>query len=224
MHNVSPPPRRTRIWSWAPWLAVLAGGVALHAWSPAQSPEVHVVTVPTAPVVVTQAASPEQGTETFSVSEDTPRVHGEDCERRTRRRHRRHRRHRSIERDLSAADSAVDCHLGKHWVCTVERDFVQALIHEPGDLAKQARFVPSQKDGQTVGFKLYGIRKGSLFEALQFENGDLIVRVDDVPMTDLKDAVEHIGELKAALERGPLTLDVVVVRKGVELIHTVKLD
>lgn len=220
MNNVSPPPPKTRLWTWAPWLAVLAAGVCVHAYVPAQPPTVHVIPIPTPPTVVTVDSSTDEVSETFEVTDDTT---SQGCERRRERRKHRKRRHRSRSSAAEPAPSIdVECHLKRHWVCTVDRQ--DALGLTPERLTHSARIVPSKKDGQIVGLKLYGIREGSLLHALQFRNGDLVVDIGGVPITDHDRVIEHVLDLKAELEHGPLQFDVQVVRKGVRLAQTLKFE
>lgn len=44
--------------------------------------------------------------------------------------------------------------------CTVPRKTFEALLADPAELVKQARVVPYLQDGQTRGFKLFGIPGG----------------------------------------------------------------
>ncbi|MGB1275869.1 MAG: hypothetical protein ACPG77_08970, partial [Nannocystaceae bacterium] len=74
--------------------------------------------------------------------------------------------------------------------CTVERAFVEKLLKNPMALAKQARVIPSIKDGENRGFKFYGIRKGSLPRLLNLKNGDLLTSVNG---TDLKTVDQAMG-------------------------------
>ena len=60
---------------------------------------------------------------------------------------------------------------------------VQGLLGDLGSVARSARIIPHYKDGKMLGFKLFGIRKGSLFPLLGFKNGDVIISLGGVPMT-----------------------------------------
>jgi type II secretory pathway component PulC len=84
----------------------------------------------------------------------------------------------------------------------------------------QARIVPSQKDGKPNGFKLYGIRRSSLYGSLGIRNGDLLQKVNGHPLTTPEEALEVYQQVKNAgiitvelLRRGqPVTLVYKIIR------------
>lgn len=104
--------------------------------------------------------------------------------------------------------------------CTIDQAFVDAALANPASLAKQARVVPAMRDGVTSGYKLYGIRPGSLPKALGLKNGDLIRSVNGHPLTTLDETMKLYTKLRVEktfiLEidrRGsPLTLTIEIVR------------
>jgi type II secretory pathway component PulC len=69
--------------------------------------------------------------------------------------------------------------------------------------------MPSVKDGETRGFKFYGIRPGSLPKLLNIKNGDLITSVNG---TDLK-SVDGAMSLYTKLRRAS-NLSITIERKG----------
>lgn len=102
--------------------------------------------------------------------------------------------------------------------CTVERAFIESLMANPAMLAKQARVVPSQRDGVVRGFKLYGIRRGTLPKLLGMKNGDMIVAINGEKLSSIDKVMELYTKLRRAshlefeLERkgSPLTLQLEV--------------
>ena len=58
-----------------------------------------------------------------------------------------------------------------------------------------ARVVPSQRDGTLLGYKLYGIRKGSMLDALGFVNGDLVQSIGGVSVADQLALMEIVADL-----------------------------
>ena len=74
-------------------------------------------------------------------------------------------------------------------MCTVERSFVNKVVANPALLAKQARVVPSRKNGETRGYKLYGIRRGTLPKLLGFRNGDMIAEINGHQLTSIDEAM-----------------------------------
>jgi len=114
-------------------------------------------------------------------------------------------------------DLAVDC--TGEGRCTIARGELERLLENPAQLTRQARIMPSVKDGVTRGLKLYGIRPNSLPRALGFKNGDLLVAINDQSMT----TPEHALEAYAALRKAD-TLKFAIDRKGEPLTLTLKIE
>lgn len=108
---------------------------------------------------------------------------------------------------IEGADDAIKCPTEN--TCTVERSFVESLMSNPAALAKQARIVPSQKDGETQGFKFYGIRRGSLPKLLGLKNGDMLTEVNGEEVKSVDQAMALAMKLRRAQN-----LSVTLVRKG----------
>lgn len=85
-------------------------------------------------------------------------------------------------------------------------------------ILNSAHLVPESVDGKTIGFKIYGISAGSLFEKIRLENGDVITNVNGVNLEDpsqgfkiyeeLQDESEITLQIKRAGEQ--MTIKVVV--------------
>jgi type II secretion system protein C len=108
---------------------------------------------------------------------------------------------------IEGAENAIKCDSENS--CTIERAWLEGVLSNPASLAKQARVMPSVKDGETRGFKFYGIRPGSLPKLLNIKNGDLITSVNG---TDLK-SMDGAMSLYAKLRRAN-NLSVTIERKG----------
>ncbi|MCY1008855.1 hypothetical protein OV079_25520 [Nannocystis pusilla] len=81
---------------------------------------------------------------------------------------------------LAIPDGAVRC--AEPGRCVVDLGFYQTLRYNPSLLANEAHILPSIKDGQPRGLKFYGIRPGSLPGLLGLKNGDLLTRLNGVPI------------------------------------------
>jgi hypothetical protein len=103
--------------------------------------------------------------------------------------------------------------------CTITRATIHAMMTDPGALARQARVMPSIKDGVTRGFKFYGIRPGSLPKAIGMRNGDLLTAINDLPLTSADGALEAVGRLRRVDE-----LRLSIERKGEPVTVVVKID
>ena len=60
------------------------------------------------------------------------------------------------------------------------------------------RIVPGFRNGHGVGFRLFGIRKDSIYSALGFENGDTITRINGLRINSAERALEIYTHLKDA--------------------------
>ncbi len=106
---------------------------------------------------------------------------------------------------IPGAEDSINC--PSENLCVVERAFVEQLMANPAALAKQARIVPA-KDGE-VGFKFYGIRRGSLPKLLGLKNGDKLVAVNGEELAGIDQAMSLYTKLRRASN-----LSVTIERKG----------
>lgn len=109
------------------------------------------------------------------------------------------------ENSIPGAEDSINC--PSENLCVVERAFVEQLMANPAALAKQARIVPA-KDGE-VGFKFYGIRRGSLPKLLGLKNGDKLVAVNGEELAGIDQAMSLYTKLRRASN-----LSVTIERKG----------
>ena len=72
------------------------------------------------------------------------------------------------------------------------------LKNELNKILMQAAAVPALKDGRVVGFTLWEIEKGSIYEKLGFKNGDTITSINDNRLVDAGQAVKVLVSLKKA--------------------------
>ncbi len=108
---------------------------------------------------------------------------------------------------IEGAKDAIKCESEN--ACTIDRAWLEGVLSNPASLTKQARMMPSVKDGETRGFKFYGIRPDSLPKLLNIKNGDLITSVNG---TDLK-SMDGAMSLYAKLRRAS-NLQITIERKG----------
>ncbi len=91
----------------------------------------------------------------------------------------------------------------------IERSTVNNALGNLNDLAMQARIVPSFKNGQANGFKLFSIKPDSLYSQIGIQNGDVIQRINGLDINSPDKALEAYGKLKSAN-----ALDLSVERNG----------
>lgn len=65
-------------------------------------------------------------------------------------------------------------------------------------LARSARIVPSARNGQPNGFKLYAIRPGSLYSLIGMQNGDTIHAINGHAITTPDKALEVYTKVRTA--------------------------
>lgn len=94
--------------------------------------------------------------------------------------------------ELDALAAATQC---KATRCTIPRARWEAALANPMELAKSARLVPATKDGRTIGFKLFGIRSGSIASLLGFQNGDLVTSIAGKPLDGAEAAMQVFESL-----------------------------
>jgi general secretion pathway protein C len=91
----------------------------------------------------------------------------------------------------------------------VDRSLVNNLLANPMSVARGARIVPSVKDGQPNGFKLYAIRPNSVYAKLGMRNGDTISSVNGFDLSSPDKALEVYTKVREASN-----LSVSVIRRG----------
>ena len=73
------------------------------------------------------------------------------------------------------------------------------------ELFTQLRAVPNQDGGKTNGFKVFAIKRGSLFQKIGLENNDVVERVNGVDLNDPTRAMSLFQELQG---QSRLTVDI----------------
>jgi general secretion pathway protein C len=77
------------------------------------------------------------------------------------------------------------------------------------DLFTQLRAVPNAENGKTNGFRVFAIKRGSLFQKIGLENNDVVQRVNGIELNDPARAMALFQELQ-----GQARLSVDIVRGG----------
>lgn len=113
----------------------------------------------------------------------------------------------AAQRELAIPDSAIRCSEPRR--CAVSRSFLDTLFANPSLLAGQARVMPSIRDGEARGFKLYGLRPEGIARRLGLANGDLLRGVNGEPLLTMEHAMSAVSRL-----RHSRTLDLDIERKG----------
>lgn len=102
--------------------------------------------------------------------------------------------------------------------CKVERAYFDELVGDTATFTKQARIVPHLRDEVVIGYKLYGIRRGSIAKSVGLKNGDLVRKINGEPLGAIDDALRLFTKI-----RHETKYELSVERKGVPLALTVEI-
>ena len=97
---------------------------------------------------------------------------------------------------IDGAEQAISC--ANENSCTVDRAFVEKLMANPTQLMTQARMFPVTKDGETQGFRVSGIKSGSLATMLGLKNGDVVSEINGAKLGTIDDALAMYQKLRRA--------------------------
>ncbi len=78
----------------------------------------------------------------------------------------------------------------------IDRRELESTVANINEVFTQARAVPYFENGKTVGFRVFAIKPGSVFEKIGLQNGDVINRVNGVELTDPTKAISLFTELQ----------------------------
>jgi general secretion pathway protein C len=91
----------------------------------------------------------------------------------------------------------------------VDRGVIDNILENQAQLMRSARIVPEQKDGKTVGIRLFGIRSDTLLGTLGMQNGDRLEKINGFDMASPEKALEAYARLRTATN-----LTVQLTRRG----------
>lgn len=94
----------------------------------------------------------------------------------------------------------------------IDRSVIDNILENQATLMRSARIVPEQKDGKTVGIRLFGIRQDTLLGTLGMQNGDRLEKINGYDMASPEKALEAYARLRTAE-----SLNVQLTRRGQSL-------
>jgi hypothetical protein len=115
---------------------------------------------------------------------------------------------------IPGADEAIKC---DGTSCQVERKFVEGLIASPAQLVGQGRAAPAKTQTGEDGFKIAGVRRGTLPHLLGLENGDIITEVGGKPLT-----MDSMMTLTSKI-RSARHIEVTIDRRGTKMTKALEL-
>ena len=78
----------------------------------------------------------------------------------------------------------------------IDREMLDEQLTDLSTLARQARVIPHYRDGKPQGFKIVGVRPGSLYSHIGIRSGDVIKGVNDEEITSPNKALKLFEQLK----------------------------
>ncbi|MGM0403661.1 MAG: type II secretion system protein GspC [Thermodesulfobacteriota bacterium] len=102
---------------------------------------------------------------------------------------------------------------------SITRDTIEDALSDVGNLMRQVRIRPFFKDGNPEGILLSGIRRGSIFEEMGLNSGDVITGVNGEPIRTVEDAMQLYEGLKS--ER---SVEVQIERNGAAQTISYRID
>ena len=80
----------------------------------------------------------------------------------------------------------------------IDRGMLDEQLQDLSKLGSQARVVPNYRNGKYEGFKLVGVRPGSLYRSIGVRSGDVIKSVNGKAIDSPNKALELFEQLKAS--------------------------
>jgi general secretion pathway protein C len=108
-----------------------------------------------------------------------------------------------FQKNVSAMDTLSGLGLGvsagpRTGPQVISRQEVDLALSDLNNVLTQAKAVPNFEGGKPVGYKLFQIVSGSIFDKLGLKNGDVIVGLNGQPVTDPAKALELLADLKTS--------------------------
>lgn len=101
----------------------------------------------------------------------------------------------------------------------IDRALVDKVLANPTAVARGARIVPSVKNGQPNGFKLYAIRPSSVYAKIGLMNGDTLHAVNGFELNSMDKALEVYTKVR---ESSNLSVEVTRRGKPMTLSYSIK--
>ncbi len=91
----------------------------------------------------------------------------------------------------------------------LDRGVIDKVLENQAELMRNARIVPEQENGKTVGIRMFGIRPDTLLGVLGFENGDRIQSLNGFELANPEKALEAYARVRTADH-----LTIAITRRG----------
>lgn len=94
----------------------------------------------------------------------------------------------------------------------LNRRKVDQTLENPEQILTDARLLPNIQNGKQEGFKMLEVKPGGLYESLGLKNGDILLRVNDLEISNPEVAIQAMTALK-----GMNRVNLDIMRDGAKL-------
>lgn len=94
----------------------------------------------------------------------------------------------------------------------LNRRRVDQTLENPEQILTDARLLPNIQNGKQEGFKMLEVKSGGLYESLGLKNGDILLRVNDLEISNPEVAIQAMTALK-----GMNRVNLDIMRDGAKL-------
>lgn len=101
----------------------------------------------------------------------------------------------------------------------IARSEVDHALENMSQLFTQIRAVPHFEGGKSIGFRLFAIRRGSLFDKIGLKNGDVLQKINNIEFNDPARALSLMQELR---DQNELTVEIVRNRRPQTLTYRIQ--
>jgi general secretion pathway protein C len=78
----------------------------------------------------------------------------------------------------------------------IDQNRLNAALDNIGQAMTDARLLPSVKEGKVEGFRASEVKPGGIFGMVGIRNGDILVRMNDLPVDSPEKAIQSLASLK----------------------------
>ncbi len=97
----------------------------------------------------------------------------------------------------------------------LDSENIKRAMENPRNMLTHARFIPNIIDGRQEGFIIKELKKGGVYERLGLQEGDVLLRVNGLPMTGPESALQAFSAIK-----GMDRVEVDILRNGAKMTMT----
>lgn len=94
----------------------------------------------------------------------------------------------------------------------LDRRRVEQALENPEQILTDARLLPNIQGGKQMGFKMYEVKPGGLYESLGLKNGDILLRVNGLEISNPEVAIQALSAL-----RGMNSINLDIIRNGTRM-------